>query len=162
MSKLQETWIRERFPQLVGLMVVGGFALILAELLLMDHTEKTQKIGVLMTVVGMLGAGLGLVVGPRFRKALLGVLVLVAASGLFGTYEHLEEAQEHREKAAKRQQSTLVVRKADFDRSASLESEAGEHDKEEKEESGPPPLAPLGVSGLAVLGGLALMARKAA
>ena len=124
--------LKERFPELVVGMVVGGFALTLVELLLMNHTEKTQTIGVVVTVLGMGAVALGLV-APKLRKPLLGLLIVVAGSGLFGIYEHLEEAAEHREKAAREQREP---------------------------KPGPPPLAPLSVSGLALMGGLGLLAAK--
>lgn len=145
-TSAKTSWLQERFPELVGLMVAGGFALTLGELFLMGHTEKSQLIGVGMSGAGLLAALLGAVVAPRFRKALLGLWIVVAAGGLFGVYEHLEEAQEHREKAAIEAQAKMAA------------GEAAEESKDE--EHGPPPMAPLSVSGLAMLGGLALLARK--
>jgi len=142
------SWLQERFPELVGLMVAGGFALTLGELFLMGHTEKTQLIGVGMSGVGLLLALAGAVAAPRFRKVLVGLWIVVAASGLFGVYEHLEEAQEHREKAALEAQAMAAA--------------GGDaHDHEQGESHGPPPMAPLSVTGLAMLGGLGLLARKA-
>lgn len=154
------SWVQERFPELVALMVAGGFAMTLAELLLMGHTEKSQNIAVLMSGLGMGATIVGLVVAPRLRSVFAGVLVVVAASGLFGTYEHLEEAMEHREKAAKASSaSALIVENADFDRSEASERHAGAG-KHDEEEHGPPPLAPLSVSGLALLGSLGLIASR--
>ncbi len=152
--------LQERFPEMVAVMVAGGFALTLGELLLMNHTEKSQNIGVVLTGIGMVAVALGVMVGPRLRKVLAGLLIVVAAGGLFGVYEHLEEAQEHREKAERaRQESGLVVQKADYD--AHEGEEASEHREGKKEEKhGPPPLAPLSVSGLALMGSLGLIASK--
>ena len=144
--------LQERFPEVVGLMVVGGFALTLGELLLMGHTEKIQTLAVVMTAVGMLAALAGLVVAPGLRKVLAGVLIVVAASGLFGTYEHLEEAAEHREKAA-RQELELAQQGGVV---AAHEGKEGKHE----EKQGVPPLAPLSLSGLALLGSLGLVASK--
>ena len=143
-SPVKLSWLQERFPEVVGILVVGGFALTLGELVLMGHTEKAQLIGLAMSGVGLLAALLGAVGGRGFRKAMVGLLVIVAGSGLFGVYEHLEEAQKHREKAAQEQ--------------ALRGGEAEESEKSEKH--GPPPVAPLSVTGLAMLGSLGLLARR--
>ncbi len=143
--------LQERFPEMVGVMVVGGFALTLGELLLMGHTEKIQTLAVVMTAVGMLATLVGLV-APRFRKLLAGLLIVVAAGGLFGTYEHFEEAAEHREKAARQELERAS-------QGLAVEAHAGEK-RERKEKQGIPPLAPLSLSGLALLGSLGLVASK--
>lgn len=145
-APVKPSWLQVRFPEVVGVLVVGGFVMTLGELVLMGHTQKSQLIGVAMSGVGLLAAVLGTVVGHRLRKALIAVLIVVAGSGLFGVYEHYEEAQEHREKALKEQ---------------ALLAERGEApDPEKSKKHGPPPLAPLSVSGLALLGGLGLLARR--
>ena len=148
--------LRERFPELVGGMVVGGFALTLGELLLMNHTEKIQAIGVGLTAVGMAAVALGLM-AVKLRKLMVGVLLIVAAGGLFGTYEHVEHANEEREKAGL-QESALVIQNADYDATEADEGKSEDHEKDKKH--GPPPLAPLSVSGLALMGGLGLLASK--
>ena len=157
----KESWLQDRFPEVVGVMVAGGFALTLGELLLMGHTEKSQNLAVLMTAAGMLATVVGLVAAPRFRKLFAGLLIVVAAGGLFGVYEHLEEGMEHKEKAAKAsQERAQAVQLADVDRSdrGHGEHEKGGHDGDE--EHGPPPLAPLSVSGLALMGSLGLIASR--
>ena len=148
-TAVKTSWLQERFPEVVGLMVAGGFALTLGELFLMGHTEKSQMIGMGMSGAGLLTALLGAVLAPRFRKALLGLWIVVAASGLFGVYEHFEEAQEHREKARLEARARPAA------------GEATEHEKHSKgEKHGPPPMAPLSVTGMAMLGGLGLLARR--
>lgn len=147
-------WLQERFPEVVGVLVIGGLALTLAELLLMGHTEKKQMLGVVMTVVAMGLTGLGLLVGPTLRKGLAIALLVVAAGGVYGVVEHLEEVAEHREKAQARE-TRVVVQLADFDKAD--REKKGDH---EEEEHGPPPLAPLSVSGLALMGSLGLLASR--
>lgn len=149
-AEVKVSWLQDRFPELVVGMVVGAFALTLGELLLMGHSEGKQIIGMVMSAVAMGALVLGLLVGPRIRKVLLGVLCVVALSGVFGTIEHVEEAQEHRENAERERQELAL----------SSPSEDGEAHEEGKTH-GPPPLAPLSVSGLALMGGLGLIARKA-
>ena len=144
-APVKVSWIQERFPQVVGVMVAGGFALTVGELLLMNHTEKAQLIGVAMSGVGMVAALLGVVTPHRFRKLLLALLIVVAGSGLFGVFEHFEEAQEHREKAQKAVAAALA---------------RGEEPDPKAKKQDPPPVAPLSVTGLAMLGGLGLLARR--
>lgn len=144
-APVKVSWLQERFPQVVGVMVAGGFALTVGELLLMNHTEKAQLIGVAMSGVGMVAALLGVVTPHRFRKLLVALLIVVAGSGLFGVYEHFEEAQEHREKAQKEYAAALA---------------RGEEPDSKAKKQDPPPVAPLSVTGLAMLGGLGLLARR--
>lgn len=154
MEVSRATWLQERFPEVVGVLVIGGLALTLAELLLMGHTEKKQMLGVVMTAVAMGLTGVGLLVGPAIRKVLAIALLVVAAGGIYGVVEHLEEAAEHREKAQAKE-SRVVVQLVDFDEGD--RERKGEH---EEEEHGPPPLAPLSVTGLALMGSLGLMASR--
>lgn len=149
-AEIKVSWLQDRFPELVVGLVVGAFALTLGELLLMGHFEGKQIIGLAMSAIAMGALVLGLLLGPRFRKVLVGVLCLVALGGLFGTLEHAEEAQEHREKAERARQERALL-------NPSQDGEAHEEGKTHV----PPPLAPLSVSGLALMGGLGLIARKA-
>lgn len=134
-------FLRKRFPDLVGLMVLLGFFLLLAELLLTGHTEEAQALAPLFSLVGagLLLAGLFL---PKARQVLALALVLVSASGVVGLWQHLEDGLEAGESPSIR----LVDR--DGEEVWGWEREEGENP--------PPPLAPLSLSGLALLGALAL------
>lgn len=130
------TLVQTRFPSLVLLGVAAGFVMLLAELLLTGHTEGTQRIAVLMSVLGI---GLGLMalwVSGWLRGLVIAGFALLALAGVYGALEH-QEGGEGREAQTQR-----FIR------------ERGEG------EATPPPLAPLSLSGLALLGGLATLAKR--
>ncbi len=129
-------WIRKRFPVLVMLWIAGGFGMLALELLMTGHTEETQLLGVLASAAGALIALLAAFVS-RLRVGWLVGFLVVGLFGLVGTALHWEEAGE----------------------SDGAAYAAARYDDDEGEEAAPPPLAPLGLTGLAALGGLVLYAR---
>lgn len=150
------TFVQARFPQLVLGLVAGGFVLTLVELLWMHHTEELQLIAVGATALGALFCLAGLWVRGRAATVLAGTLGLVALTGLVGTYMHYEEANEH---ASAPGRAVAWLQSQTF---AWADSEKGEAGEKHDEEEGLPPLAPLSVSGLAMLGALAVLARPEA
>jgi len=122
--------LRERFPELVLLWSALSFFVLLLELLLVGHTEEAQLVGILAAGLGVLASLLALG-GGALRKAALLLLFFVGLAGLLGTFVHFEEGWE----------------------------EAYEYEYED-EESRPPPLAPLGLTGTALLAALAALARR--
>jgi len=129
--------LRRRFPEIVLIWSAVSFFVLLLELLLTGHTEELQLVGVIAALAGVLAAlaGLG---SPALRRAALVVLSLVALAGVAGTLVHLREGAEE---------------KAEY---------AYEYDEDEAYEEGegaPPPLAPLGLAGTALLTGLAILVR---
>jgi len=132
-------WLRKRFPALVMLWIAGSFGMLALELLMTGHTEETQILGVLASAAGALLALLALLV-PRLRVGWLVGFLVVGVFGFVGTALHREEAGEP----------------------AGADYTVARYDDEEGEgeEAAPPPLAPLGLTGLAALGGLALFARE--
>lgn len=151
-----KTWIQAHFPQLVLALVAGGFALTLVELLWMNHTEDNQLVAVGATLAGALVSLVAVWARGPLRTVLAGVLGVVALTGLVGTAMHLEELGEHAafpgRAVAWVQSQTLAWADADEE-----EAEGG---AEGHEEEGVPPLAPLSVSGLAMLGALAAFSRQ--
>lgn len=129
--------VQTRFPTLVLLGVAAGFGMLLAELLLTGHTEGTQRISVLTSVLGI---GLGLMalwVSGWLRGLVIAGFALLALVGVYGALEH-REGGEGRE--AQTQVRFISER--------------------EEGKATPPPLAPLSLSGLALLGGLATLAKR--
>jgi len=129
--------LRRRFPEIVLLWSAVSFFVLLLELLLTNHTEELQLVGAIAALAGTIAAlaGLG---APTLRLAALVLLSLVALAGAAGTLVHWREGGEE---------------KAEY---------AYEYDEDEAYEEGegaPPPLAPLGLSGTALLAGLAILAR---
>ncbi|BBL83373.1 hypothetical protein TthAA37_21860 (plasmid) [Thermus thermophilus] len=136
-------WLRKRLPDLVALFALAGLSLTGVELLLMGHTEGVQLLAPLAAFLGAFLAGMGLAL-RRWALAFALALVLLAPVGLFGLFQHLEEALEAGAPA--------VYRWVD---------EEGEGWEEGREgEETPPPLAPLSLSGLALLAALGLYTRE--
>lgn len=139
--------VRENLPSLVLIGVLAGFAVVLAELLLMEHNEGKQVVAIGASMLGLVAAGLALVASGSLRGLMAAALLVVGTAGLAGTVMHVAEAREHAQEAR--------------------EHAAGEHrdrdghgKDEDEEEHAPPPLAPLSVSGLGVLGALGAVARR--
>ncbi|KGQ22542.1 hypothetical protein [Thermus filiformis] len=149
---MRET-LRERFPEMVVLFVALGFFVTLAELLLMGHTEGVQAVAPLAAGVGVVGAGLGLV-APRARSWALALLLGVSLAGLFGLVQHLEEGLEGKE--GLRPGAFRLV----DEEGAYYPGGYEEYEKDEKGEGAPPPLAPLSLAGLGLLGAAALWVRR--
>ncbi|MGC8875952.1 hypothetical protein [Thermus sp.] len=143
--KNQKEWLRHRFPELVALFAAGGLFLTGGELLLMGHTEGVQLLAPLTAIVGGAAAGLGLV-APRFRLATALVLGLMAGVGFLGLFEHLEK----RLNEGLAPGTYLLV---DAEEEGAGGNERGEG------KGVPPPLAPLSLTGLTLLGALALYVR---
>ncbi|GLV48885.1 hypothetical protein TJA_19880 [Thermus sp. LT1-2-5] len=138
-------WIKGRFPDLVALLVAMGFFLTLLELLLLGHTEGIQLLAPMVAGLGVLLAALGLL-SPSLRMGAAVALLLLGGAGLLGLVEHMEEGLP----GEALRPGTLV-----------LVDEEGEYGGEgEQTEASPPPLAPLSLSGLALLGALALYAKE--
>ncbi|MBM3268031.1 MAG: hypothetical protein FJZ01_10330 [Candidatus Sericytochromatia bacterium] len=149
------TTVRERFPQLVIAGVLLGFALILAELVLIEHTEKKQLVAIGATLLGAAAAGAGLAAPAGFRGAIAVALVFAGLAGIPGTVLHYAEAREEAEKRLRKGAESLLPGGP-----AHASEEHEEDEKKKKEHHGPPPLAPLSVTGLGLLGALAVLARR--
>lgn len=144
--------LRKRFPELVAFFSALGFLTLLAELLLTGHTEGIQALAPLGAGMGALAtlAGLGLKAG---RPWAIGLLLLLGGLGLVGLLQHTEEALEAQGPAEVR----LVGEEGE-----AYPAYLGLSEEEEEEVDGenlPPPLAPLALSGLGLLGALALYVR---
>jgi len=140
------TWLRRHLPEVFGLFALMGFFLTLAELFLMGHVEGVQVVAPIAATLGALAVGLGLLL-PQSRPLAVALLLLVGGAGLVGLLEHLEAS------LGEAQGTPRVV----------LVDEEGEAwpGWEGKEQEGtPPPLAPLSLSGLGLLGALALWVRE--
>jgi hypothetical protein len=108
MSKLQR-FLAQRQDTILLLLLAGGFAVVLGELVLYQHWEGTQLIGFSATVVGMLAVLAGIFVKGTLRTVIGLLLVVLSISGLIGAREHLAEGGEAMSpRPALVQQSTLT------------------------------------------------------
>jgi multisubunit Na+/H+ antiporter MnhG subunit len=143
--------IRAFLPDLIVAGVAGGFALLLAEMLLTEHTGGVQAVAVWATVAGLVLCLAGLVIRSRRVALLVGLaLVLLSLTGPVGLYLHATGEAEARE--------TRAPAKDRDPRDE--ESEEGEEGEGGEEGKGPPPLSPLSLSGLALMGAVAVAGRE--
>ena len=165
MSKLQG-FLGQHRDTLLLLLLAGGFAVVLGELMLYLHWDGTQLIGFSATVVGLLAVLVGIFVKGTLRTVIGLLLVVLSLSGLIGAREHLEASsgEAMAPRPALVQQNTLAGAQEIAYRPGALaqegeeEGEAGEGG--ESGETTPPPLAPLSLSGLALMGAVILLAKK--
>lgn len=144
-----QEYMRERFPEAVVLFSALGFLTLVAELLLTTHTEGIQVLAPLAAATGALAALAGLWLKAA-RPWAIGLLLALMGVGLLGFFQHIEESVEAHTPAQ--------VRLVDEDGEAyPMYPRVG---KGEGEETLPPPLAPLSISGLGLLGALALYVRR--
>lgn len=162
MSKFQGFLAQQRDTILL-LLLAGGFAVVLGELVLYQHWDGTQLIGFSATVVGMLAVLVGIFVKGTLRAVIGLLLVVLALSGLLGARQHLEEGGEAMApRPALVQQSTLAGAQEIAYRPGALAQEGEEEGEgaEGRGETVPPPLAPLSLSGLALMGAVILLAKQ--
>lgn len=149
-------FVQTQFFALMMLLLAGGFAMLLAELLWTEHTDGIQLVGVVASIAGIVLTLAALVVRARAAMILAVLLLLLSVTGLIGTYEHLEEGggeageAQRIDVAANRQ----IAFTDDDDDDARREE--GEREGEAGE-SVPPPLAPLSLAGLSIFGVLGIL-----
>jgi hypothetical protein len=132
------TAIRNNSTTIYFVVVAAGFAFLLAELVVMGHTNGPQLISVVACVLGILFALAGLAVGGA-RRIISILFVVLALTGVFGFMAHSGGRNFRQTNTASLDVSTqdrLVQRAV---RSFS---------------NMPPRLAPLMLSGLSLLGAL--------
>jgi hypothetical protein len=116
--------------------VAAGFALLLIELILINHLFQLQLIAVGSSAIGLLLSLLAFLPRAGLRRIITGLYVVLALVGLFGFFIHATARSGHRQQAAAVQPpSDRTLRRAltSFTRN-------------------PPIVPPLALSGLATLG----------
>jgi hypothetical protein len=163
-NKLQ-SFVQAYFHQILMLLLAGGGLMVLVELLWTGHTDGIQLVGVIASALMVVLAIVGLFAHGTLRVTLAVLFVLLSITGLVGVLEH-NEAEGEADVPA------LVVNRADAGmmpisyrslapQQEDEEGEAGEvTEAGEAGESAPPPLAPLSLSGLALMGAVVLLGRR--
>lgn len=165
MSKL-EAFLRKHQATILLLLLAGGFAVVLGELVLYQHWDGTQLVGFVSTVVGMLVVFVGIFLKGTLRVVAALLLLVLSLAGLIGTYEHFEEGggEAARPQPALVQRSAGVVQQVSFSASTVERAPAQDNDEDSERRPGgetePPPLAPLSLSGLALMGAVILLAKQ--
>ncbi len=150
-------WIRKNFPEVVLAGAAGGFLMILAELIITDHLDGIQLVAVVASVIGLVVSAAGFLLRGAASRAGAILLVLLSISGLVGAFEHYEEGQEE---ATATQHGLAVGQEYRYIDSDKEDEESVSGEEGEEGEAVPPPLAPLSLSGLALLGAMAMLARS--
>lgn len=162
-NKLQ-SFVQANFHQILMLLLAGGGLMVLVELLWTGHTDGLQLVGVVASAVMVVLAIAGLFVRGTLRITLAVLFVLLSITGLVGVLEHNEEGGEEEADVP-----ALVIGRADAGmmpisyRSEALQQEDEEGEAAEAGEGGestPPPLAPLSLSGLALMSAVVLLGRR--
>jgi thiol:disulfide interchange protein len=124
------------------LVVALGFAFLLAELVIMGHTNGPRLISVVACVLGILFALAGLAMSNA-RRIIAILFVVLALSGVFGFMAHGGARGFRQQNTA----AAIQAASADKDLQRALRSYSGM----------PPTLAPLMLSGLSLLGALVML-----
>lgn len=129
--KSYEDKIQTMFPTAVLLVLAGGFALNLAELLLMHHGHGKQAIALWATGLGTALSLVGLFAKGKLRDAVVLGFLAVMATGVLGTVFHLKgDEEEEGERHA-----LMLIAPAHAETTASTSPLAqGEEDEEEEED----------------------------
>ncbi len=152
MSGLQGFFQRQ-WQTVLLLLITGGFAVIALELFITDHYDGIQLIGIIAPVIGIVAALWGIFARGTLRMILALLLVVEAVAGMMGVLQHFQNRGEAAVPAY------LVQGDAGYRPVAWLAAPASQEEGEAAEsgsESAPPPLAPLGISGLALMGAVIL------
>lgn len=181
-----QLYVKRNLAGLVTLGVVGGFIMLLAELLITEHYDGTQLIAPISSVLGvifMLAAWYG---GVKMRRLWVVLLLVLSLTGLIGAYQHnfgeedekgegeavagpaeagtplaTSEAEANTEVRGEGGEGSEAGEGREAGEGGAVSAERGEGGEGEKgEEAPPPPLAPLGLSGLAFLGAISALAKR--
>lgn len=147
--------VQQYFYTILLLMAAGGFVMLVIELLITNHTDGIQLAGVIASAIGLILAVAALFLTSLQARNILAILFIVlSVSGLIGVLQHFNARGEEGETA-------LNVAGAASYQPVSLRSEDDDENPGEargdESEAVPPPLAPLGLSGLALLGAITLL-----
>lgn len=146
-----QSLIRAHLPELVLVGAAGGFAGTFAELLLTDHSEGTQAIPVIAAGIGAALCLIGLLVRSRIMLRTLAIgLLLLSITGPVGVFLHAGGEADASEAPLSAENVPVLDEDEDED----------EEDEDDDDDEGVPPLAPLALSGLGLLGAVGVLARE--
>ena len=152
-----ETLARRNLSAILLALLLGGFVVLLAELLITNHVDGIQNVAVIASGIGAAAILAGFFVKGVARHMVVLLLLVLTLSGLLGAWEHFEEGRSARSGAA--------LAAADSRSYQTIAAHAGPaartpQQAEERRGSDAPPLAPLSLSGLALMGAVVLLAKQ--
>lgn len=154
-----ENFVRRNLVTLLLLLLLGGFGMLLGELLITNHVDGIQRVAVIASVVGALALLAGFFVRGMMRHLVVLLLLVLTLSGLLGAWEHLEEGSREASVPKTLASADSAGHQAIADRASTTER-TPQQDEREGGEGSPPPLAPLSLSGLALMGAVVLLAKQ--
>jgi hypothetical protein len=141
--------------------------MLLGELLMTDHVDGIQLVAVVASAVGAVALLAGFFVRGLLRHIVVLLLLVLTLSGVLGAWEHFEEGEREASVpttlAAVDPAGYQVIadRTSTTERAPQQENEQNEGGAEREGGGGsPPPLAPLSLSGLALMGAIVLLAKQ--
>lgn len=154
MSTIQ-TFVQRRSASLMLLLISGGYVMLLAELLLINHTKGPQLVGVIASSAGLLLTLIALFVSGKARNWVALLLVVLSVSGLLGTFKHNEALNAEPTTAAVTMTADGLNQPIAYSLQAAPDAEGSGGDK-----SAVPPLAPLSLAGFALMGAVATLSKR--
>lgn len=154
MSQVQ-AFVQKQFTNLLLLFVTGGFLMLVAELFLTGHTRGIQLVAVVASVAGVVLGLAGLLTRGKMSNIVAIAFLLLALTGLLGVSEHLEESEGEREGVA-----TAQVVRTNNTTNTPVNFRQEDEFQPGGRRNAPPPLAPLSLAGLSLLGTVTLVGRK--
>jgi hypothetical protein len=160
------SFIHDKLYLIIMLLIAGGFVTLLAELLWTDHTRGIQMVAVYAGIAGIVLGLAAIFLKGGARLAVAGLFLALSITGLIGVWEH-NEARSGEEEAFQRPAATGFLpvsnqlQESNENNESSESGESGEAGERGEFPGGPggprpedqaPPLAPLGLSGLALIG----------
>lgn len=185
MSRIQ-AFVRRHFNPIILLLLAAGFVITLLELYSYQHWRGTQLIGFASTIAGLVLVLVGIVVKRGLRITVAVLLLALSVAGLIGTWEHYESTHGEGDEAARPALAQAaqgvtnqpIAYQLGNNTAATVAQEGGEQG-EGGEGAAPqaaprtgqsfegrgrkipaPLLAPLAISGLALMGAVVLLAKK--
>lgn len=160
MSMIQ-TFVQRRSASLMLLLISGGYVMLLAELLLINHMKGPQMVGVIASSAGLLFTLIALFVSGKTRNWVALLLVVLSVSGLLGTFKHNEAL--NAEPAAMAAPVNATVNADSLNQPiADRRQAAPDAEGPGGEQSAVPPLAPLSLAGFALMGAVATLSKREA
>ncbi|MCB0045553.1 MAG: hypothetical protein H6642_11160 [Caldilineaceae bacterium] len=161
MKNLKQLVTRNYYP-LMYLLIAGSFLGLTAELVLTEHWDGIQLVGLLASIIGLVLAVVALFAAPRMRQALAVLFVVLSISGIIGTIEHNEARSGEEASApvivAATAGSSRELPAAQQQEGEENEAREGRGERGEREGEAAPPLAPMSLAGMSIIAAVTLIA----
>lgn len=148
--------VSEYLPELILIANAGAFAVLLAELLIMEHTDGIQRVAPATAAIGMGLCVVAVVLPARLRLAPAILLAALSLTGIIGFAQHMDERDDGF--AGLFQSNEDDDDRDDNSGRGNRDDDRDRDDDDDDDDEEPPPLAPLGLSGTALLSAIAAFA----